>query len=69
MMAVESDFVTADVVEVSEYPHIAQRYQVYAVPKVVFNESVSFDGNRPEAAFIGAIEAVTQQGDGETPEA
>jgi predicted DsbA family dithiol-disulfide isomerase len=63
MMAVESDLVTADVVEVSEYPHIAQRYQVYAVPKVVFNESVSFEGNRPEAAFIGAIEAVTQKED------
>lgn len=61
MMAVESDLVTADVVEVGEYPHIAQRYQVYAVPKVVFNETVSFDGNRPEAAFIGAIESVTQK--------
>ena len=63
MMAVESEFVTADVVEVGEYPHIAQRYQVYAVPKVVFNESVSFEGNRPEAAFVGAIEAVTQKSD------
>ncbi len=63
MMAVESDLVTADVFEVGEYPHIAQQYQVYAVPKVVFNETVSFDGNRPEAAFIGAIESVTQKKD------
>jgi len=62
MMAVESEFITADVVEVGEYPHIAQRYQVYAVPKVVFNDSVGFDGNRPEASFIGAIEAVTGKG-------
>ncbi len=61
MMAIESDLVTADVVEVGEFPHIAQKYQVYAVPKIVFNESVSFDGNRPEAAFIGAIEAVTSK--------
>ncbi len=61
MMAIESDLVTADVVEVGEFPLIAQRYQVYAVPKVVFNETVSFDGNRPEAAFIGAIESVTSK--------
>ena len=61
MMAVESEFITADVVEVGEYPHIAQRYQVYAVPKVVFNDAVTFDGNRPEASFIGAIEEVTRK--------
>lgn len=58
MMAVESAFITADVVEVGEFPEIAQRYQVYAVPKIVFNDSVQFDGNRPEASFIGAIESV-----------
>ncbi len=66
MMAIESDLVTADVVEVGEFPLIAQRYQVYAVPKVVFNESVSFDGNRPEAAFIGAIESVTSKGESDS---
>lgn len=64
MMAIESKFITADVVEVGEYPHIAQRYQVYGVPKVVFNDAVSFDGNRPEASFIGAIESVTGKGSG-----
>lgn len=66
MMAVESDKITADVVEVSEFPHIAQRYQIYAVPKVVFNDTIEFDGARPEAAFVGAIEAAvnpTQPGD------
>jgi len=62
MMAVESEFITADVVEVGEFPEIAQRYEVYAVPKIVFNDTVSFDGNRPEASFIGAIESVTGEG-------
>ena len=61
MMAIESEFITADVVEVGEFPEIAQRYQVYAVPKIVFNDSVQFDGNRPEASFIGAIESVTRK--------
>lgn len=65
MMAVESDKVTADVIEVSEFPHIAQKYNIFAVPKTVVNESIEMDGARPEAALIGAIEAVTQGAPGE----
>jgi predicted DsbA family dithiol-disulfide isomerase len=67
MMAVESEFITSDVVEVGEFPEIAQRYEVYAVPKVVFNDAISFDGNRPEASFIGAIESVTGKGSASSP--
>ena len=58
MMAVESPMVTADVVEVSEFPHLAQRYQIYAVPKTVVNDAVEFEGARPEAEFVRAIESV-----------
>lgn len=57
MMAVESAMVTADVIEVSEFPPLAERYQVYGVPKTVINESVQFEGARPEPAVIGAVEA------------
>lgn len=57
MMAVESKMVTADVIEVSEFPHLAERYQVYGVPKTVINEATQFEGARPEAAVIGAVEA------------
>ncbi len=66
MMAVESDKVTADVVEVSEFPHVAQRYQVYGVPKTVVNESIHFEGARPEAALAGAVESASA-GDGKRP--
>jgi len=58
MMAIESPMVTADVVEVSEFPHLAQRYRVYAVPKTVVNDAVEFEGARPEAEFVRAIESV-----------
>jgi len=58
MMAIESDKVTADVIEVGEFPLIAQRYRVHAVPKVVINEVLEFEGARPEHAFIAAIESV-----------
>lgn len=66
MMAVESDKVTADVVEVSEFPHVAQRYQIYGVPKTVVNETIQFEGARPEAALIGAVESASA-GNGKKP--
>jgi predicted DsbA family dithiol-disulfide isomerase len=66
MMAMESALITADVVEAGEFPEMAQKYQVYAVPKIVFNDAVSFEGNRPQEAFVSAIEQVTSQdGEGE----
>ncbi len=67
MMAIESEKVTADVVEVSEFPHLAQRHRVFAVPKVVINDALEFEGARPEAAFVAMVESVagTQPGTGE----
>jgi glutaredoxin-like protein len=50
--AVESELVRADMIEASEFPHLANRYGVYAVPKVVMNERVSFEGALPEKAFV-----------------
>ncbi len=64
MMAVESDKVTADVIEVSEFPHLAQRYQIFAVPKTVFNETMALEGARPEAAMVAAVEAVGRPSEG-----
>jgi predicted DsbA family dithiol-disulfide isomerase len=63
MMAMESELITADVVEAGEFPEIAQKYQVYAVPKIVFNDAVSFEGNRPQAAFVSAIESLKPKDD------
>lgn len=54
-VAVESPNVTADVVEVSEFPDLAARYHVHGVPKVVINETVELVGAQPEAAFLDAI--------------
>lgn len=63
MMAMESEKVTADVVEVAEFPEIAQRYQVMAVPKTVINEAVQFDGAYPEESVIRAVQSALR-GDG-----
>jgi predicted DsbA family dithiol-disulfide isomerase len=59
-LAVESDLVTADLVEVTEFPSLAQRYQVRAVPRTVINESGSIAGALPEAEFVKAVIAAAQ---------
>jgi hypothetical protein len=48
----ESDKVTADGVEVTGYPDLAQRYRVQAVPKTVVGETVEFVGAGPEAMLL-----------------
>ena len=45
----------ADIVEASEFPELAERYAVYAVPKIVINETTEFVGAQPEAAFVGHV--------------
>lgn len=54
-LAVESGQVTADVVEISEFPDLAARYHVQGVPKVVINDTVEFVGAQPEPMFVEAV--------------
>jgi len=51
-MAIESEMVRADMVEASEFPHLAHKYNVFAVPKTVLNEELSFEGALPESLFL-----------------
>ncbi|MEM2816063.1 MAG: thioredoxin family protein [Candidatus Bathyarchaeia archaeon] len=50
--AVESALVTADVVDVSEFPHLGLKYGVMGVPKTVINDKVEFVGAMPEDIFL-----------------
>jgi len=50
--AIESDFIKSDMVEVTEFPHLAQKYAVMSVPKIVINETVQFVGALPEDHFL-----------------
>lgn len=50
--AVESDLVSAAMVEATEFPHLAQRYGIRGVPRTVFNDSLSLDGAVPEHVFL-----------------
>lgn len=60
-LAVESDLVTADLVEVTEFPLLAQRYSVRAVPRTVVNETVSIEGALPESEFVNAVVAAARK--------
>ena len=51
-LAVESDLVTADMVEVIEFPHLATKYQVMGVPRTVMNETVHIEGAVPEPMLM-----------------
>ena len=55
MMAMENDHIKADVVEVQEFPQIAQKYRVMGVPKTVINETTQFIGAVPEETFIAKV--------------
>ena len=54
-MAMESDLITADAVEASEYPELAEMYQVYGVPLTVANGKTRVEGGMPEPIFIQQI--------------
>lgn len=59
-MAIEGERVHSAMIEVEEFPHLAYRYGVRAVPKTVINERVSLEGAVPEEHFLTKIiEAVS----------
>lgn len=51
----ESDLIKADCVEATEFPDLAGRYRVYAVPRTVINEEASIEGALPEQFFLDRI--------------
>ncbi|KPK64795.1 hypothetical protein AMJ83_01015 [candidate division WOR_3 bacterium SM23_42] len=51
-LAYESSQIRADVVNAQEFPQLAQRYNVFAVPKTVINETVHFEGALREEGFL-----------------
>jgi glutaredoxin-like protein len=54
-IAMENDFVTADMVEATEFPEISDKYGVQAVPKTIVNDDVEFVGALPEDQFVDGV--------------
>jgi predicted DsbA family dithiol-disulfide isomerase len=66
-MAVASPRVRAECIEATEFPEMAQQYRVSAVPKIVINDRVEFEGALPEREFLGAVLQAVEDGQGAPP--
>src|SRR2546423_659635 len=62
-MALASPRVRSTSVEAQEFPDLARRYQVSAVPKIVLNDRVEFMGAAPEPMFLEAVLAAVSEED------
>ena len=59
----EGDRITADGVEVTGYPDLAQRYGVQAVPKTVVGDSVEFVGAGSESMLLQHVQQAAEAAD------
>ena len=59
-LALESEYITSDMIESAEFPHLANKYQVMGVPRVVINEKFGFEGALPESTFVDEVLKVSK---------
>jgi len=53
--AIENELIRADMINVIEFPHLVNKYEVMGVPKVVINETQQFAGAISEDQFVSRI--------------
>lgn len=58
--AVANDNISVSIVEIAEFPHLANKYDVIGTPKAVINETTQFEGLVPPAEFINFIQKAAQ---------
>jgi len=56
--AMENLKINASMIEAMEFPELADKYAVMAVPKIVINDSISFEGALPEEFFVEQIKKI-----------
>ncbi|MCD6166442.1 glutaredoxin [candidate division KSB1 bacterium] len=59
-LALESDLIRSDMVEAAEFPQLVNKYNVMAVPKIVINGEIQFEGALPEPAFLEQVMKANQ---------
>jgi glutaredoxin-like protein len=60
-LAFASDRVTASMVDASEFPDLADRYDVHAVPLTVINDTIRLEGAVPESALQAELHAMVAE--------
>ncbi len=53
--AMENNLIRADCIESTEFPDLAGKYRVYAVPKTVINGAASIEGALSEEFYLDGI--------------
>jgi predicted DsbA family dithiol-disulfide isomerase len=54
-LAMENEWIKADMVEATEFPHLANKYEVYGVPRTVINETIHVEGAAPEPMIVNEL--------------
>lgn len=54
-------YVKAHMIESVEFPHLANKYAVYGVPKTIINEKVQFEGALPDQAVVEQLLTALEQ--------
>ncbi len=54
-MAIENPYITADMIEATEFPQLSMQYNVRGVPRTIVDGRMSIEGNVPESEFVGRI--------------
>jgi thioredoxin-related protein len=50
-----NDHIVSDMVELTEFPHLAVKYNVQSFPKIIINEHHSLPGLPADIDFVNAI--------------
>ncbi len=59
--AIENSNIKAQMIEAMEFPELADKYGVMAVPKIVINDAVEFEGAVPEEMFLEYIDEAVKK--------
>jgi glutaredoxin-like protein len=54
-LAIASDRVTAEAIDATEFPELADRYHVQGVPRTVVNDAVHIEGAVPESLLMAEL--------------
>lgn len=60
-MAMESEQILAEAIEATEFPDLARKYRVMAVPRIIINERAVIEGAMPEAMFVEQVLAAARE--------
>ena len=55
MHMVNPKYITADVVEATEFLPYSRSFNVQAVPTIIINSSIRIEGSMPEATFVEQV--------------